>query len=278
MISTHAKINFGEIISMRKGILKNLYISLLISLLLGGCAQSAAASKEDAACSGFETKKAEGDISFDYHLFTPEDGTDKPLVIVFHGYGENEIAQNTKIVTTITSEESQALRPCYLIAPAIEDNIFLAKSNRDSMYSKLKEISDKLISDGKVDPDRIYVLGNSFGGLATIEFLEAYPEDIAGAICMCPALTYSKDSTSDLSKIKDIPLWFAHAENDNVIPVTVSKSAYSTLKAMGSENVYLTTFSNEEMLKCGALTGYHQSDLAVMADDSFLEWLFENKN
>lgn len=262
---------------MKKSSFKSLCISLLISLLLGGCAQNAVAPEDDAH-SGFETKKAEGDISFDYHLFTPEDGTDKPLVIVFHGYGENEIAQNTKIVSTITSEESQALRPCYLIAPAIEDNIFLAKSNRDSMYSKLKEISDKLISEGKVDPNRIYVLGNSFGGLATIEFLESYPKDIAGAICMCPALTYSKDSTSDLSKIKDIPLWFAHAENDNVIPVTVSKSAYSTLKAMGSENVYLTIFSNEEMLKCGALTGYHQSDLAVMADDSFLEWLFENKN
>ena len=262
---------------MRKGILKNLYISLLISLLLGGCAQSAATPTEDVACSGFETKKADGDISFDYHLFTPEDGTNMPLVIVFHGYGENENAQNTTIVATITSEESQALRPCYLIAPAIEDNIFLAKSNRDSMYSEITEISDKLISDGKVDPNRIYVLGNSFGGLATIEFLEFYPESVAGAICMCPALTYSKDSTSNLSRIKDISLWFAHAENDNVIPVTVSKSAYSTLKAMGSENVHLTTFSNEEMLKCGALTGYHQSDLAVMADDSYLEWLFENK-
>ena len=109
---------------MKKSSFKFLYISLLISLLLGGCTQNAAAP-EDKAHSGFETKKAEGDISFDYHLFTPEDGTDKPLVIVFHGYGENENAQNTTIVATITSEESQALRPCYLIAPAIEDNIFL---------------------------------------------------------------------------------------------------------------------------------------------------------
>lgn len=249
---------------------------LLTSLLIGGCARNSADSaKSDPT--GFKTQKAEGDISFDYHLFTPEDGTNKPLVIVFHGYGENDNAQNTTIVTTITSDENQALRPCYLIAPAIEDNIFLARSNRESLYSQLKEISDKLISDGKVDPDRIYVLGNSFGGLATIEFLEAYPEDIAGAISMCPALTYSQDSTLELSKIKDIPLWFAHAENDNVIPVNVSKSAYSTLKAMGSKNVFLTTFSDEEMLKCGALMGYHQSDLAVMADDSYLEWLFKNK-
>ena len=110
---------------MKKSSFKFLCISLLISLLLGGCAHSAATPTEDVACSGFETKKAEGDISFGYHLFTPVDRTDKPLVIVFHGYGENENAQNTTIVATITSEESQGLRPCYLIAPAIEDNIFL---------------------------------------------------------------------------------------------------------------------------------------------------------
>lgn len=48
---------------MKKSSFKFLYISLLISLLLGGCAQSAAASKEDAAASGFETKKAEDNIS-----------------------------------------------------------------------------------------------------------------------------------------------------------------------------------------------------------------------
>ena len=209
-----------------------------------------------------------------YYLYTPEDTKNQPLVIVFHGYGETENAGSTMTVSTITSPDSQNNHPCYVLAPHIEDNTFLAESNRQSLYNEVKEISDHLISEGQVDPARIYCMGNSFGGLATVEFLETYPEAVASAIVMCPALTYSQDSTTNLSKIKDIPIWFAHATNDNVIPVDVSRTAVFTLKAMGAENVNLTEFSDREMLSVGALTGFHQADFAVMADESFMEWLF----
>ena len=212
-----------------------------------------------------------------YFFYSPEAPGAKPLVIVFHGYGESENAGNTMTVSTLTGEENQNAHQCYVLAPHIEDNTFLAKTSREALYADIKRISDKLISSGKVDPDRIYCMGNSFGGLTTVEFLEAYPTYVAGAIVMCPALTYSRDSTSDLSNIKDIPIRFAHAENDNVIPVDVSRSAVSTLKAMGAANVSLTEFSDQEMLSCGALTGFHQADFAVMADEEFLEWLFSQK-
>ncbi|MBP3825297.1 MAG: hypothetical protein ILA11_06125 [Butyrivibrio sp.] len=221
-----------------------------------------------AGCSSFKIDNSK------YYLYTPKDTKNQPLVIVFHGYGEAKNAGNTKTVSTLTSTESQSKHSCYVLAPHIDDNTFLAESSRRSLYNEVKEISDHLIAEGKVNSSAIYCMGNSFGGLATVEFLEAYPEDIAGAIVMCPALTYSRDSTTNLSKIKDIPIWFAHATNDNVIPVDVSRSAVSTLKAMGAENVSLTEFSDREMLSAGALTGFHQADFAVMGDVSFMEWLF----
>ncbi len=209
-----------------------------------------------------------------YYFYSPEDGGCKPLVIVFHGYGEAGNAGETKVVSTMTRQESQEVRPCYVLAPRIADDIFLAKSNREQLYADIKEIADKLVAEGKVDPHRIYCMGNSFGGLATVEFLENYPEDVAGAIVMCPALTYSRESTADLYKVKDIPIRFAHAENDNVIPVDVSRSAVMTLQAMGAEEVGLTEFSDREMLSAGALTGFHQADFVVASDDTFWEWLF----
>ena len=209
-----------------------------------------------------------------YFLYTPKGEKDMPLVIVFHGYGETDNAGKTRTVSTLTDAGSQSKRPCYVLAPHIEDDTFLAQTNREALYAEIKEISDNLISQGKVDPARIYCMGNSFGGLSTVEFLETYPEYVAGSIVMCPALTYSRDSTTNLSGIKDIPIWFAHATNDNVITVDVSRSAVSTLKAMGAENVSLTEFDDREMLSAGALSGFHQADFAVMADESFMEWLF----
>lgn len=211
-----------------------------------------------------------------YNLFTPNEGKELPLIIVFHGFGEADNANDTVTVSTLTSDAAQAKRPCYLMAPSIEDDVFLSESNRKELYEQLKKASDKLISDGKVDPEKVYVMGNSFGGLCTVEYMEEYPESVAAAIVMCPALTYSRNSTTALSKIKDIPVRFAHATNDNVIPVEVSRSAVSALNAMGSPDASLTEFTDQEMLAAGALTGFHQADFAVMADGSFAEWLFSH--
>ena len=41
-----------------------------------------------AVADDFEKLSWEGDISFDYKLFTPANPEKKPLVIVFHGYGD----------------------------------------------------------------------------------------------------------------------------------------------------------------------------------------------
>lgn len=252
-------------------------LAAVIALTQTGCLGSMRDTSADPAAEdvgAFSKLSAEGDISFDYYLYTPEADEAVPLVITFHGYGEDKNLPRNRTLDTLTSSESQAIRPCYVLAPAVEDRIYLARSERDNMYSALMAIADDLVKRSSVDPSRIYAMGNSFGGLGTVEFTEKYPEDVAAAIVMCPALSYSQDSTSDLKLMKDVPVWFAQATNDNVIPITISRSAVSTLEKLGAREVHLTEFTDEEMLSAGALVGYHQADFAVMADESFMEWLF----
>ncbi len=242
---------------------------VMMMLVLSGCQKSL-----DADAGTFKAVEVSTDISFTYQLYTPVADTKVPLVIVFHGFGEDKNLLNCRIPVTLTGQENQEIRPCYVLAPEIDSNMYLAASNREKLYSALKAAADDLIKKGKVDGNRIYIMGNSFGGLGTVEFAETYPDMVAGAIVMCPALTYDDNSTRNLKQMKDVPSWFAQATNDNVIPITVSRSAVSTLEAMGAKEVHLTEFSDEEMLATGALVGYHQADFAVMADDTFLEWLF----
>ena len=255
------------------------FFAVLLSvtvLMLTGCNKDDQAA-ESAYAETFQKLSVKAETSFDYYLYTPIQGTNAPLVITFHGYGENKNLPNNRTLNTLTSPESQESHPCYVLAPAVEDRIYLAKSERDNMYSSLMAIADNLVKKASVDPDRIYVMGNSFGGLGTVEFTEQYPEAVAGAIVMCPALTYSQESTKDLKLMKDVPVWFAQATNDNVIPITVSRSSVSTLEALGAKEIRFTEFTDEEMLSAGALVGYHQADFAVMADEAFLEWLFSQK-
>ena len=268
-----------------KNMTRLLVLSAAVLLAMAGCSAKkmpgrgnttdAVADDSNSASIGiFQKMSATGDVSFDYYMYTPEVCENVPLVITFHGYGEDVGLPDTRILNTLSSAESQAVRPCYIIAPAIDDSIYLSRTNRDALYDSLMSAADDLIASGKVDPDRIYAMGNSFGGLGTVEFTERFPDCTAAAIVMCPALTYDKRSTQALSRIKDVPLWFAQATNDNVIPIETSRSAVRTLEALGASEVHLTEFTDNEMLAAGALVGYHQADFAVMADDSFLEWLF----
>ncbi len=252
-------------IAMKKTTILCIMVLTILVSTLTGCGSS----------SGFRTYKADGDISFKYMLFSPNEKRNMPLVLTFHGFGDTENVSGCRIASELAAPENQKPRPCFVLAPVMEDSIYLSLSEREKTYRKLKEIIDDLIDSGKVDGARIYIAGNSFGGLASIEFTEMYPDSVACALVLCPALTYSQNSVRNLNFIKDVPLTFAHATNDNVIPVTVSRNAVSTLKALGARDVSLIEFSNEEMANAGAVYGYHQADLAVMANDDIMKWMFE---
>lgn len=248
-----------------KKLIKVSQIIFLIIFFLIGCGQA----------STFRMHRFNGEISFNYRLFSPKSKDNQPLVITFHGYGDVE--KECRIASSLGAGDNQEVRSCYVLAPVVEDNVYLALSERDMLYSALKSIIDEMVASGKVDAERIYVMGNSFGGLATVEFAEKYPDIVAGAIVMCPALSYSQESTSNLLQLKNVPVWFAQATNDNVIPIKTSRNAVSTLQRLGAVEVRFTEFSDEEMYAAGAAYGFHEADIAVMADESFVDWLFDKR-
>ncbi len=228
----------------------------------------------------FETYSAEGSVSFEYHLFDPKKEEPVPIVIVFHGYGDTNNLLTYRTAVEWAEPENQKERPCFVLAPVIEDNTYFPAKGRDDIFAELHDILSKMISEGKVDPNRVYVMGNSFGGLSTIEYAEKYPEEVAGALALCPALNYSTNSMLNLKEITDIPIWFAHAKNDNTIPASGSETAVKALEKLGAKEVNFTEYSDEEMNAAGAdpspdaTYSYHHVELAVMEDEAYMEWLF----
>ncbi len=229
----------------------------------------------------FETVLREDGSEFDYHIFTPEKTEGMPLVVVFHGFGDTSNLLTYRTAVEWAEPENQAKRPCYVIAPVIGDEEYYETSGRDRVFEALKALIDKMVSEGKVDGERIYMMGNSFGGMSTIEFAEKYPGYVKKALALCPALTYSPRAVSSLDKIKDLSIWFAHAKNDQTIPVSASEDAVKKLKDLGSDKVKLTVYTDEEMNAKGAdpapdaTYSYHHVELAVMEDDAYMEWMFE---
>ena len=104
---------------------------------------------------------------------------------------------------------------------------------------------------------------------------------MAGALALCPATNYAPSASLNLSKMTEVPIWFAQAEHDNTIPISASESAVAALENLGPKEVRFTKYSDQNMDAVGAdnapdsTYSYHHVELAVMQDETYMEWLFE---
>ena len=223
----------------------------------------------------------EREAGFDHRIFTPVTTENMPVVIVFHGYADTQNLLTYRTAVEWAEPENQEKRPCYVIAPVIDDQAYYTEQGRDRVFEKLKDLLDEMIKEGKIDKNRIYLSGNSFGGMSAIEFAEEYPDHAAAILAMCPALNYSKRAVKDLEKIKDIPIRIAQATNDGTIPIAGTRNAFEKLKAAGAADAELREYSDEEMNAVGAepsneaTYSYHHVELAVMQDEEYLDWLYK---
>ena len=214
------------------------------------------------------------------HVFIPESSEPLPLVLVFHGYGDDHNLLSYRTATAWAEPESQAARPCIVVAPVINTIYYGSEIARSRIYEGILRYIDGLIDAGKADPKRIYAMGNSFGGMATLEIAEQHPGHFAALLSLCPALNYGPNATAQLPLLKDVPVAIALADNDETIPSSVGISAAEAIEAAGNGNVWLRVYTDDEMNAAGATHGreyvysFHHVELAVMEDEAYAQWLF----
>jgi predicted peptidase len=219
---------------------------------------------------------------FKAHVFIPESNEPLPLVLVFHGYGDDHNLLSYRTATAWAEPESQAIRPCVVIAPVINTIYYGSEIARSRIYEGIIGAIDGLIDAGTVNSKRIYAMGNSFGGMSSIEMAEQYPDRVAAVMALCPALNYSRTGMAALAKMKDVPLFIAQAERDETIPVSVGRQAAEKLEKAGG-TATLKVFTDAEMEAAGAVHGqeqtysFHHAELALLENEDYAEWLFSFK-
>lgn len=207
--------------------------------------------------------KAADGHTLDYSLFTPEKVTGKlPLVICLHGSGGNTVAAKEA-----ASAKRQAKHPCFVLAPTFgargnrwADFTLREKSGR-SVMPELMATLDTLLRELPIDPERVYVTGQSMGGIGTWGLLAVHPDRFAAAVPVCGIWP-----PEDAPKMKRVPVWAFHGEKDPTVPVDGSRKMVAALKAAGTEPRYT------ELPGVG-----HNSWDAAYADDAMWEWMFAQK-
>ena len=210
----------------------------------------------------FQDKK----VPMGYGWFTPEKADPEaklPLVIWLHGMGEGgkdaTIAYTGNKTVNISAPAIQRKLggAAYVLAPQAPSfwmdsgakNPLDPKefANSKSKYTKpLKALIDEFIKlHPDVDTKRIYIGGCSNGGFMTMRMILSYPNFFAAAYPVCEAFQDRDISDADIEKIKHIPIWFTHAENDPLVPGDATAIAtVKRLRAAGAENAHLSLFES----------------------------------
>jgi len=195
-----------------------------------------------------------------------------PLVLWLHGgegRGSDNVQQivhgNQKGTHVWIAPENQAKFPAFVLAPQcpIDENWADPDLNQPSKALELSlEILANVQKEFSVDPDRVYAVGQSMGGLGVWSLLQLYPEKWAGALVLA-----AYDNFTDTSAISRVPLWVFQGDQDQSVPVTMVRDMMKQLKKAHANLRY---------------TEYHKAGHNVwdqaFAEPELIAWLASQKH
>ena len=173
--------------------------------------------------------------SIRYSLFVPSTNAaqkpqvDLPLVLCLHGAGGG-----TAAAKVLAGADLQKKYPCVVMAPACDrkgtrwvDSSFRAGRGR-AVMPELLEALDSVVKDLAIDPTRVYVTGQSMGGVGTWGLIAAQADRFAAAVPVCGIWP-----PEDAPKMNGVAIWAFHGDMDPTVPVSGSRDMIAALKKAG---------------------------------------------
>jgi predicted peptidase len=199
------------------------------------------------------------EFSMSYAVYTPDNNNEKsPLIIWLHGGGEGGTDPTVPLLANraanYASDEIQAIfKGAYVLVPQCPGAWMhnaegvMNHGEGDDMYHKgLMEFIKSFVGDHPdIDSDRIYVGGCSNGGYMSLKLILQHPDYFAAGYIS--ALAYRSQYISDeqIESIKDVPIWFVHAADDQTTkPQQTVLPVYKRLMAAGAKNVHLSYYDH----------------------------------
>lgn len=235
----------------------------------------------------FSTGKASYDgVTLTYADFSPaKDNKKNPLIIWLHGMGEGGTDATIPIsgnkAANFASDDIQSyFDGAYVLAPQTPTYWMDGFNGFGDGTSKYEEalmdlIKDYVAKNKDIDPNRIYIGGDSNGGYMTMLMIRDYPEYFAAAFPTCEALRDTLITNQDIQNMKDLPIWFIAAKTDTTVPVNdYVVPTYDRLLKAGANNVHLSLFDN--VVDTSGL--YKKADGTPYEYDGHWSWIYVYNN
>lgn len=158
-----------------------------------------------------------------------------PVLLFLHGAGETKGGSmgpmDQGLPPHIKRFEAKKQKfPFVVVIPQAETRSWLADGpNAKRAIAML----DATMKEYNGDPKRTYLTGLSMGGFGTWSLANAFPDRWAAIAPICGG-----GKAEWAEKIKDIPCWNFHGDEDKAVPVKLSRDMIEALKKAGGQPRY----------------------------------------
>jgi predicted peptidase len=209
-----------------------------------------------------------------YRLYVPlgYDANRKyPLLVWLHG-GDGRGSDNTKQLNGgnqlgthfWAGKDVQLKFPMFVLVPQCPsgDNWSDPDLNQPTKWLELAmNALAEVQKEFSIDPDRIYLAGQSMGGLGVWSALQAYPGKWAAAMIMS-----AYDNFTDVKALASTPLWVFQGEADDSVPVLLVREMMKQL-GRAHANLRYTEYPKTD----------HEVWKKAFAEPDLLPWLSSQK-
>ena len=147
-----------------------------------------------------------------YNVYAPKNlGENRPLLIFCHGYNQDaNWMQNSEFKNDKVSMEKVCDTAKFVVVfPNGINKSWDTSGNRDINF--VKAIINKMVTQHKIDRNRVYLGGFSMGGMFTYHAMNQIPDLIAA---FCPVSGYPMGGATANTKTRPIPILHIHGTGD----------------------------------------------------------------
>jgi len=252
---------------------RRLGLAALLLILAASLAMAEAVRVEDFEGGVFTDS---GGLTLHFRLFVPADYDDSrpyPLVVFLHGRGNRGSDNRRQVLLGAklwAEPPTQTRQQTFVLAPQCPaDDGWgrpegMAGYGASSPINALVELLDALEEEWNLDPERLYVSGQSGGGWGALLLLSKQPERFAASLLICPAGEPAGDAAVTLvESLAHLPLWFFHGTDDPVVPIELTRRRVEALRALGGR----PRFSEYPGVK-------HDAWTRAFSEPGIVEWLY----
>lgn len=233
-------------------------------------------------------KLDEGDITPYHYVYVPENSGDEliPIIVFLHGAGERGFEPGLILQGGLGAIVERARPPAIVLFPQCqEDHRAFYGRMEDRVYRAVADAVENLNGD----PKRVYLIGYSMGATSSIYLSVRHPHLFSGIVSIAVGLTWperewpenftddpqARDLFSKMfvgeghvsfiaERIKDIPIWLLHGDEDDACPFHESVMLVDELQKLGAP-VKFTEYENVG----------HDTLLMSFEKENLFQWLLQ---